>query len=448
MVELFSAVGVAVLGAVVLRALMLGRLNSRERTWVWYGFGAHIASAIAQVAITKYYYGGGDMFLYFKTGTRLAELVASDPFRYLVPLLELIAGGDPHLPLDVIGAGSSTGAMSGLSALFQLPLGPSLYAICIVFGLFALSGQIAMYLAVRPAFPPEYHRRLLLAALFVPSVVFWSSALLKEPLAVAGVGWVALGFRRTALGTPSTRGALLVVCGLLAVAIVKPYILFPLAIALMTWWYWHRSRGRATRRNMLLKYVYLGAAAVMTVGALYYLGERFPKYAIDNVAKETSQLQALYYEQQGAGSTFQYVETSEERQVFNAPLALASALFRPLPFEVHNATSAVNALEMAVILLLFPLILLSRTSRRRLRYLLRSPTTVFMLTFVLILAAATGLGAPNLGSLSRYRIPMMPFYVMLLLVLAPFSPREGPRRPQLTGRLIPWDLVQRKHQDP
>jgi hypothetical protein len=58
--------------------------------------------------------------------------------------------------------------------------------------------------------------------------------------------------------------------------------------------------------------------------------------------------------------------------------------------------------------------------------LFRTPLLVFSLVFVLVFGVGIGLAAMNLGSLSRYRAPLMPFYVTLLLVL-----RERVRRANL-----------------
>ncbi len=47
----------------------------------------------------------------------------------------------------------------------------------------------------------------------------------------------------------------------------------------------------------------------------------------------------------------------------------------------------------------------------------KSPLLLFCIAFVGSFAVCVGLATSNLGSLSRYRVPMMPFYATLLLVL-------------------------------
>lgn len=46
-----------------------------------------------------------------------------------------------------------------------------------------------------------------------------------------------------------------------------------------------------------------------------------------------------------------------------------------------------------------------------------NPALMFSIVFVLVLGLGTGLSTANLGTLSRYRAPMMPFFLLLLLVL-------------------------------
>jgi hypothetical protein len=47
-----------------------------------------------------------------------------------------------------------------------------------------------------------------------------------------------------------------------------------------------------------------------------------------------------------------------------------------------------------------------------------NPVLLFCAVFIVLFGVAVGLAAPNLGTLSRYRVPMMPMYGFLLLSLA------------------------------
>ncbi len=159
----------------------------------------------------------------------------------------------------------------------------------------------------------------------------------------------------------------------------------------------------------------------LAAGTLVWLGDAYPQYALDNVTEEAARVQQAYYGIEG-GSTYQFAsaaETSAEAQTSFVPMALVSALFRPFAFEVHNLTSAINGVEMLLIALAFLYIVFKRGPLESARFVSRSPFLMFCVAFTLLFGIAVGLGAPNLGSLSRYRILMMPMYVLVLLSLLP-----------------------------
>ena len=74
----------------------------------------------------------------------------------------------------------------------------------------------------------------------------------------------------------------------------------------------------------------------------------------------------------------------------------------------------VNSVEMTVILY-FVIIAFVRTGRvELLRWAWRSPDIMASLAFVLLFSFAVGLATTNLGTLSRYRLPLMPFYIYVV----------------------------------
>jgi hypothetical protein len=66
-----------------------------------------------------------------------------------------------------------------------------------------------------------------------------------------------------------------------------------------------------------------------------------------------------------------------------------------------------------------------------------NPALMFCFIFVLVLAMGTGLSTANLGTLSRYRAPMMPFFLLLLLIL-----REPEKAVAPEGKLRALKTVQ------
>jgi hypothetical protein len=164
---------------------------------------------------------------------------------------------------------------------------------------------------------------------------------------------------------------------------------------------------------------YFVAAGVVGIGGIVLLGHYFPEYALETLTTRTAELQQLGRTHRG-GSSYELageIPTTLAGQFAYAPAALASALFRPALFEVHNLLMLVNALETTAFTVLFARILLQRNVGHLRREISAQPFLVFCVVFVVAFGIAVGLATSNLGTLSRYRSPLLPFFVVLLLVL-------------------------------
>src|SRR5208283_5267449 len=100
-----------------------------------------------------------------------------------------------------------------------------------------------------------------------------------------------------------------------------------------------------------------------------------------------------------------------------APLAVVNAFFRPVVFEARNGPMLGAALENTILTIALLQILFGRTRAVVLKTIGRSPLLFAAIVFCGAFGLGVGLATANLGTLSRYRMPMMPFYVTTLLVL-------------------------------
>ncbi|MEQ9646988.1 MAG: hypothetical protein RLO52_15980 [Sandaracinaceae bacterium] len=431
MADIISPLLALVLGLVLIGGV-LRQFRTEERGLLLAAFLFHVLAAFAQVWITQGIYGGGDMMVYFVTGATIADVVSYDPGRFFPELVALLVHQESIWPFYVMGAGGSTGTMSAVSGLLQLVLGESIYGVCVALSIAAFFGQLALYRVFREVFQTHLWRRHLVATMLVPSVVFWSSAILKETVAMAAFGWVVLGLHRFVQRRRAVGVALVLFAGFW-VAMVKAYVLFALALAGAVWWYWRRANDASGGRGVDLRpgYVLIGVGAVVLM--IVVLGELFPRYAVEKVGEETARLQHVGTSVQG-GSYYEVAEQEERSllgQLAFAPLALATSLFRPAFFEVRNVTMAVNAIETTTLTVLLLMAFARRSPKGLWNEIKRSPTLAFAIVFVVGFGVAVGLASTNLGTLSRYRIPMMPFFAALVLTWTARAPHGSHAHPRL-----------------
>jgi hypothetical protein len=374
----------------------------------WY---AHAFGAFAIIGVFTFYYGWGDMLHYFHRGRGLAAYVEYDLVHHFPQMIDLLLQRDVSIPVRINGAGESTGSMIAVGGLISM-VTSSPWAGSVFVSTLSAAGQACMWTGLRELVPPERHKQAMWSVLMVPSVVFWSSSLLKETFALIGIGVVILAAGQIRRGK-ALQGGVLVVIGIYVIGLFKSYVLFPLALAAGIYGYWSRS---ASRGGVTLRPIQLLGGAVATVALVSLLGALFPKYSVENVSESIEDQQTASLSTHG-GSDFRSADPDVDEGppgaaglAAEAPYTIMTALLRPFFFEARSAMMLINSLETSLILY-FVIMAFVKTGRvELLRWLWRSPDIIASVAFVLLFSFAVGLATTNLGTLSRYRLPMMPFY--------------------------------------
>jgi hypothetical protein len=390
-------------------------LERREVRYATYSYGFHVVSAFVMWWLTEVYYGVADAHGYIDDGVQVARALSDDFFNFAPEVLKYAFHLEFHLPFDPYWGGTS-GTMSAVTGLIVLVVGPSLLACNLVSGLLSWLGTVCLYRVVREEVGPDGIRPALLGIFFVPSVVFWCGALTKESIVMGALGVLSLSTYRVFKSFRLEYVPALIASGLL-VALIKPYVLFPYLLSTAAWIY--AARAWAAWGRFRVRPVYLVLAAGLAVGGIALMGEIYPEFAVGNLSANFAGKQDLWQQVEGGSNTD--LGSGEARtfgqQLPFVPLATINALFRPVIFEAKNGPQFVAAIE-TLLFALGVLGLFGKHSRSVVgEAISRSPLLVFCISFVASFAVAVGLATSNLGSLSRYRVPMMPFYATALLLL-------------------------------
>lgn len=398
------------------------------------GLVAHLGAATFKVVLVYGLYDGrGDMDSYLKWGARYAEVMLAEPSIWVPEFAKMLVHLPAEPPMRSPGSAPATRAMMALSTFIQAALGPSKLGMNLIISSLSFAGKLPIIFAFREAFHRRYHKRIAFAVVLLPSVVFWSGALAKEGVACIGFGWVVWGVWSVLSKRRRVAGLVAIGLGAIPIAMVKAYILFTLGLGAGVW-FWAR-RPNAAPRNVALNAMQIGmrslfalvVAAALTIG----LGQAFPRYAVNNLVDEVAEMQETGAAMdRSAQISMGTGATSIQGQAVVAPFAIVTALYRPLIFEIRNPLMFLNALETTALLVLTFMTLRQRGLVGTVRAIRGSPELLFCATFTLLFATAVGITSTNLGTLSRYRMPMMPFFATLLLVLAPIHTRVvAHRRP-------------------
>jgi len=378
---------------------------------IWYGLLAHQIAAVMMFIVT-FGFTGGDMRVYARVGAQIARLMRDDFFGVVPTVIAGFLRFEVPIPVGNVAFGSATGSMRALSGIFMFLVFDSLPAVCCLISLLTLLAKLSIFRALRQELAPQDSKVVAVGCLLLPSVVFWSSGLLKEPMAIIGLGIIAHGVRllRT---KRRLRGLIEIVLGGGLVFLLKGYVLPPLALSVGAW-VGVSAQARKGRGMSGAAPLYWLLAGILGAVVIIATGSLMPQFAVDNLEDEFVEAQAIGARTEG-GSNYQLGGSSIFAQ---APVAMATVLFRPFLFEVSNALMLLSAIEMTWLTALAVLALVRSGLLASLQRITSDRTLMFCFAFTLSLGMGVGLATTNLGTLSRYRMPMMPFYYAVIAVLA------------------------------
>lgn len=404
-------------------------LRREEMAAFGLAFFGHVLGAFSHIWLAQGYYEGSDVITYHVGGVMLADLVRGDPVRYAPEVLELMFYGEPRLPFWTGIEGSPTASMFAISSISALVVNDSLYGMCTFFSLLAFFGFVALFRVFRETFPDRYALPLLWSTALVPSTILWTSAILKETVAIGALGFLLLGLHRVA-HKRYAWGAMLIVVASVPIALVKPYILVAAVLAAAVWGYWMFAKTRSGGTVVIPTWHLLLGGAV-ALAALVGVGVLFPQFSLSTVSDDIDRMQDVGTRIRG--SSYFSVGAAQQgpaARILLAPVALATSLFRPFIFESTGATMLINGLETTVVTVLFARGIWKQGTGAW-RIVRSSPLLIFALVFTIVFGIAVGLASTNLGSLSRYRAPLFPFFAALIAVwnVAPRSERAAAPHP-------------------
>jgi hypothetical protein len=208
--------------------------------------------------------------------------------------------------------------------------------------------------------------------------------------------------------------------GIYILASAKIYILLSFMPPALFWIFNENSTRikSASLRIFLKPFLILIGAGVAYYGATNLTSgdERFDVEKIGERSKKTQEYLSEYV---ASGSAYHIgkLDGSINSIIQVAPQAIFVSLFRPFLFEARNPVMLLSAIE-ATIFLYFTLSLFYKTGLSKgLVLIAAEPILSFCFIFSIIMAIGVGTTSGNFGTLVRYKIPLMPFFLSALYIM-------------------------------
>ena len=253
---------------------------------------------------------------------------------------------------------------------------------------------------------PRKKTAMFFSVFLLPTVLFWGSGVLKEPIFLLGLGLFLLGLFQYIYGHWSWKDIVALIIGLLLLILAKGYVLWcilPACAGLLL------AKFTGGRRFWL----WFGLPHFLGLLLLFILPEIDPNL---NVADYMRQKQEAFYNvgaSSDAGSMLEVAPIDGPLAVVTgAPEAMMNTYLRPWPWEWSKILYIPAAIEN--LMLLICLLVMLWNFRRP--YGLEIPIFAFCISFVLILGILAGEVVPILGALVRYKLPSLIFLFVAIFI--------------------------------
>jgi hypothetical protein len=385
-----------------------------------------LIGAIGVCLIYVFYYRGGDTMAYYKDAGTMTKLLLKSPVEaFRVSIFDIdnesfgtfdMNTGWPLFYYDkhAFGVVRLTWFLYILS--FTSYLGQAmLLAVCCFPAIWRLY-QTMIYEF------PKLEKQMAIAVLFVPSVIFWGSGLLKDTITFAGVCLITSSLHQIVrMKRAYFKNAVFILFGAYLLILIKPYILFALLPGSALWVGGIIISGV---QNTLLKRSLAPFFILMSLGAgfvlLKVMGNSLGDYRVENVLNKAAVTQQDLKQDYYGGSSFDIgnFDPSISGILKKAPAAINAALFRPYLWEARNPAMIMSAMENFIMLIMTIYFVWKLRFFNLFRLMFKHHFLFFSLSFSIFFAFSIGLTTSNFGSMVRYKIPAIPFYLGSLFIIS------------------------------
>lgn len=412
-------------------------LGSELRSYFINAWTARVVGAFLTAMMYQYYYAYGDTFFYYIGASDMVRASFSNVSVGLEMLTEDYHNwsnqAKMHLTYHGFFDDDAAVLVMKTAAFFGFFTFGSYFGMSLGLTAFAFAGCWRLYRVFHDIYP-HLHRQLAWAILFVPSICFWGTGVMKDSLTLGALGFFVNGcyfllIKRQRL----ISSAFWVILGAYIMTRIKIYIFISIAPAIIVWvalMYQKRIKSNALRLVFGPVFLLLGAGGGLF--ALQQVSSLSNSYSLENVLTQAAKTQwwISYSTERDGGTGYDLgtFDPSLSGLIQVLPKAINVSLFRPYLWEARKPIVMPSALE-AIFTLIFTLRVIYVVGiTRLLRAIFSDPVVPFCLVFALFFAFAVGFTTLNFGALARYKIPCLPFYFTALIILL-----DNAKQKQLSG---------------
>ena len=403
--------------------------DARLRKYHKIGFWIKVFSCLAYTMFVLYISPGDTTALYFPEGYNIYKLILKDS-NYLNLLYVPASGFDQALLADIYNLGyfneESNYTVTKITAFFCFFTFGKFMAINLIFSMISFTGVWRLYRFFYEQYP-ALHKQFAIAILFLPTFVFWSSGILKDPLCTGALGWLTYSLysvfysKKNFLKYAIIAGLSAYVLVILKVYIIVSYVPF-FALFLIL-------QNVNLIKNKLIKILLVTGFFTASIFSFIRITNTMQKalgsFASQGLSQSVKNYQVNYEAQAfTAQSNFSLgveFDGSVNSLAKLAPAAIIATLFRPFLWESKKLSTLLSSFESLAFMLLTIFVFIKVGIKNVVKTIISKPIVMYSLFFSLIFSLFVGATTLNFGTLVRYKIPAVPFYLISMFLILYFN---------------------------
>ena len=403
-------------------------LKKYHKQGFWIKVIATIAFTIFHVFLTR----GDTTTLYFIEGINIAKLILKEPAN-----IQLIFSSGKDFDINLFADSFNNGYFKSegnffatkLVAIFSFFSFGSYTVINLFFSMISFSGVWRLYKFFYEQHP-QLHRQFAIAILYLPTFVFWSAGILKDPLCTGMLGWLTYSLYSAFIkGQSVIKNVLIAFIAAYILALVKSYILAAYLPFFMLYIVFYKIKAM---KKMLSKIILLFSLVVIMFIGLFVLAESIQNFlgdlALDKLSESVKTTQGNFEViASNAESSFSLgveFDGTPKSLLKIAPASITATLFRPFLWESKKLSTLLSSLESLAFMLFTLYVLLKAGLFKFFGSIFKDPMVVFCFWYSILFAVFVGTTTLNFGTLVRYKIPCIPFYLIALILILERSKKK------------------------
>lgn len=403
--------------------------NSPLKKYIVPFFIAKIIGCVFVALLYNFYYGYSDAHGYYTSSSEIWNAAKANPL-YALEIIFLPLENCSKEALSFLYLTSSnqvaevvnTYKFSGFIGLFSFG---TYMPMALIFTFLSFVGTWKIFLVFCKEFPTQ-HKKIAIACLFAPSALAWGGNVMKDPLCIFGLGLCFSGFFYLLKGRFTITNIIAILFGAFILLSLKGYIFYFFCVGVIGASYNKWINGLKSAKK-IMKFIILIVIAGIIIEIFINASQIQETLAAEFKGGYFEAVQNVQGSVVGA-STYILPDVNDFSLwgIFKTYiLSLNVALFRPYLWEIPNPIAILNALESTIIMVLTFYLLIRFKIKGFFLFAKENPILLFSLLFTLALAPLAGFISFNFGTLSRYKIPVLPFYYTYLVLLYQKAKRTG-----------------------